>query len=164
MIINKKITILISYKLQSENIWYQINIKPQDYYDNNYCDEKEEIDIDSIALYDHAIDYISLENKNMIQNTKLCIQNEETKEKIIIQESYWNSQRNLLIERTDFDLEGNISYHEIIIQTLIQENKKKQVWETIRFLKKEQIFNPYFHSFIMENEEKFISEEFVTIN
>lgn len=164
MIINKTIKISIFYQIQNENTWYEVSIKPQDYYDTNYCDEDEEIDIDSLPLYDHAISYISLENKSIIKNTKLYIIDETTNEQIIIKEAYWNFQKNSMVERIDLDTNENISNHEIIITTLVQEDIEKKVWEIMRFSKVKEMFNPVFHSFITEDEEKLISEEIINTN
>lgn len=164
MIINKTIKISIFYQIQNENTWYEVSIKPQDYYDTNYYDEDEEIDIDSLPLYDHAISYISLENKSIIKNTKLYIIDETTNEQIIIKEAYWNFQKNSMVERIDLDTNENISNHEIIITTLVQEDIEKKVWEIMRFSKVKEMFNPVFHSFITEDEEKLISEEIINTN
>lgn len=69
-----------------------------------------------------------------------------------------------MVERIDLDTNENISNHEIIITTLVQEDIEKKVWEIMRFSKVKEMFNPVFHSFITEDEEKLISEEIINTN
>jgi len=165
MIINKNIEIVISYKIQNDD-WQSIKIEPRDYFDgNNYgVDEEEfEIDIDSLPLFDNAIDYIILDDKGKknISYTKLSVTDIDSKEKKTIKESYWNNQKNICAERVDFNSDGSVDYHEIIITSLVQDDPDEAVLEIMRFPKKDDLFTPAFHSFITEDQKWMIFESVI---
>lgn len=163
MIINKNIEILISYKIQNGD-WQSIQINPQDYFDgdNHGVDEEEfEIDIDSLPLFDDAIDYINIDNKKDISCTKLSITDIDTKERLVIKVTYWNNQNNHFSERIDFNSNGSVDYREIIVTSLIQEDLDEMVWEIMRFPEIDDLFTPSFHSFITEDQERLISERVI---
>ena len=163
MIINKNIEIVISYKIRNED-WQFIKVDPWDYFDeNNYGvgEEEFEVDIDSVSIFDHAIDYIDLDNKEDISCTKLSITDIDTKERRVIKETYWNNQKNSFVEVVVFNSNDSVDYHEIIITSLVQDDPDETVWEIMRFPKNDDLFTPSFHSFITEDQEWMIYERII---
>lgn len=163
MINKHNIAISILYKRQSSDVWYKKVIDAEDYFDIEYVDENEFLEIDTIPIFDKAIDYICEENKQDITNTKLTILNIDTNESRAINTSYWNNQNNIISERIDKNSEDEVIFREVILTSLTSQNLDEDIWEVIRFAYREDVLVPQFHSFITENKDGLVSERVIIL-
>ena len=118
--------IKIQYKLIGEQEWTTINLTPQDYFD---LDDGEAIEVNSIPMYNHALDYIKNISKEVV-NTKITIEDTKTKEKIIITESFWNKQQNRIIEKI---FNGSDCNEELIIVETKDLANEQILYETLYY-------------------------------
>lgn len=141
----KGVSIKIKYTLIGEEEWHTIDIPPQDYFD---LDEGEVIEVDSIPMYNHAIDYIK-KDSNKVINTTIIIEGEGNKEKIVINESFWNKQQNRIIEKTYHGIDFREEL--VIVETKVKE--EPVIYEITRAIRKDGILIPVYHGFITENDD-----------
>jgi hypothetical protein len=94
-----KLTILIQYKLREEEKVYLTELTPEEYFD---LELDEQVGIDCVPLYNHAIDYISVELEK-IESTKISIADSEAQYIEITTEIFWDYGKSFLIERTEKD-------------------------------------------------------------
>lgn len=149
MKISNNFDIKIFYKLINSDAWFTWIIDPYDYFDHHYYEDDEEIEIDSIPLHDHAINYIHIETPQAITHTNLLIRDLNSKEQIQIKESYWNNHNNNIIERIDSG--GAEDYHLLIITTMLTQNPT--VFQIMRFEKLNDHFEVKGHYLITKNED-----------
>lgn len=161
MMDKKDIIVNIFYKFKNGEIWNKITLDVQDYFDMKYLEEDEDIEIDTIPIYDKVIDYIQIENKKEISIIKLMITNIKSKASKLINVSYWNNQSNNITERMDKDSANNIVFHEIILTSLVNDELDKEIWEIIRFSRENEVITPKLHTFITENKDGLISERII---
>lgn len=140
---NKKVAIEIQYKLEGSEKWEVINLSPEEYFE---LEEGEEPDIDCTPRHNNIIDYIE-SNVNKVVNIKTVITNTETKTERRFIDTYWNNQKNFIIERIDSS--NGFDDVEIIIETKINENPN--VYQIIRIVRKDGILIPVLHDFVTEN-------------
>lgn len=153
MIIKKEsVSVNIKYKLVNEQSWVNLAISPQEYFD---LEEHEKIEVDSIPIYNHALDYIN-KNKKEIEITQIAIYDHIKHARIIITETFWDNQNNRIIERIDTGKadEGEL----IIVESKIRDNPL--VYEIIRFNRKDEILIPEYHGFITQNSDGSQTESF----
>ena len=153
---NMRIT--LSYKIQASGTWIDLILGAEEYFDSQYIEPDEKLNIDSLPLYDHGIDYIEIPDKQRITNTRLTITNAETHRSKTITETYWNSQKNSMVEVRDIGCSGNTDYYEIILTSLVSDSPAEDIWEIIRFSRNDGILTPTLHTFITENDQGFVSE------
>jgi hypothetical protein len=148
---NNSVSINIKYKLIHEQSWVNIDLTPQEYFD---LEEYEDIETDSIPLFNHALDYIKTD-KEKVEITQIIIHDSAKQAQITITETFWGNQDNRIIERIDV---GTVEEGELIIV----ESKIKDIpliYEVIRFNRKEGILVPEYHGFITQNADGSESEE-----
>ena len=155
---NNNIAINILYKLQNTNEWCELKIDPENYFDKKYLDEGEIIEINSIPLFNHAIEYLEETYREKVSNTRLSITNNNFYEKIDINETYWNNHQNSIVERIDTNPKGVIIYNVIILTSLVNDSSTENTWEIIRFIKENAVFTPILHTFITENKNGVVSD------
>ncbi|EGO63792.1 hypothetical protein [Acetonema longum] len=150
------IDIIIQFQEEGDLDWKAIELTPEDYFDLNYLDQNEILEIDSIPVYNHAIDYLKNLQKcvNKVISTKITIQ--EADKQISITEYYWNNQQNSIVERIDYIRSEKVL--ELII-TSVKVKNDPVVWEIIRFVRIDGILVPQLHSFITDNPDGSQSEE-----
>jgi hypothetical protein len=109
----------------------QYALTPEMYFDYNMLDFGETVNIDSVPLYNHAIDYLGKLAPD-VEKTKIC----ETKIVLrqgvrsqIISEKFWNGQNNFLIE--SIDLYPDKYTHVLIFAARIEDKYE----ETLRIVK-----------------------------
>ncbi|MCL1792196.1 MAG: hypothetical protein FWG40_12810 [Peptococcaceae bacterium] len=156
--INGSVIVEILYRYRNDNIWREAGINSEDYFDKNYLDKGEVVEVDSIPLFAHAIEYIEKTHMGEISNTRVSITNSDSHEKIEINETYWNDQRNSIVERIDTNSEGRIDNNEIILTSLVNDSGTEEIWEVIRFRKENSVFSPVLHTFTTEDENGLISD------
>ena len=141
----KGVSIKIKYALIGEEEWHTVDIFPQDYFD---LDEGEVIEVDSIPMYNHAIDYIK-KDSNKVINTIIIIEDKGNKEKMVINESFWNNQQNRIIEKIYFGIDFREEL--VIVETKVKD--KPIVYEITKAIRKDGILMPVYHGFITENDD-----------
>lgn len=148
---NDSVSVNIKYKLIHEQFWVNIDLEPQEYFE---LEEHEEIEVDSIPLFNHALDYIKTD-KDRVEITQILIHDSVKQAQIIITETFWGNQNNRIIERIDTGTneEGEL----IIVESKIKDIPL--VYEIIRFNRKEGILVPEYHGFITQNADGSESEE-----
>jgi hypothetical protein len=93
--------ITIEYKSIDSQHLMVINLSPEEYFD---LDPDETPSIDSIPFYNHAIDYINIDSKN-VEHTKLNITDSDGNCISRTTENFWNFGQNRIIERNDYGVE-----------------------------------------------------------
>ncbi len=151
MMLDNIVLINIQYKLEGQDIWMGFNLPPHQYFD---LDDGEDIEFDSIPMYEHAIDYIK-DNVEKVVATKITISNEGKRSKRIITTTYWNEQKNSITERVDLS-EGNME-NEIIIETRISDTPS--IYEIMRVIRRDDTLVPIYHGFITDCEDGSQQEE-----
>lgn len=141
---SSSLQIAIEYKAIDSKNWEYLELTPDEYFDLE-VDEKAELD--SIPIYNHAIDYLDIES-NRVLVTKIILIDEANKAKRSIVERFWNQGKNRLIERTD---SGNNSYWETILE--IQISQEPPLWEILRIGRENEIIVPLYHGFLQDNED-----------
>jgi hypothetical protein len=137
------IHITIQYKLESNN-WVTIELNPDEYFE---LEPDEKVELDSVPRYNHAIEYLDVE-QHQILATKITLIDEQIKAKLSIIERFWNQGKNRLIERTEI---GPNPYWEIILE--IQANQEPPLWEIIRLGRENGIVTPSYHGLIQDNDD-----------
>jgi len=146
------VNIAISYKLVHDNNWITITLSPDDYF---LPDQEDDISIDSIPAYDHAIDYLVNISYLEIKSTLINLSDNESNQSITITETFWNTFKNRIIERIDSGL--SVTYNEIIVQSII--NDHPNVTEVIRFVREDNgCLTPVYHGLITDNADGSQSE------
>jgi Fe-S cluster assembly iron-binding protein IscA len=150
-----RVRIFIEY-VTTNNVKNSVELKPDEYFDEEYLDEDEEISWDSVPMYNHAVDYLdNLEiDLNAIVSTKLVVIDSKLKVSSTINESFWNEAKNVLIERIDrlIDDSQTLLYRSLIISIQIQKNPL--ISEILRLEEERGIFNIRSHVFLEENKDK----------
>lgn len=147
------VLIELQYLLENGQKWHSIKLSASEYFD---LETNEPIELDCIPRYNHAIDYIKDNSPhldiNQIIVTKIMLIDLVHQQQRQITETFWGYSQNRLIERKDLDLNTlQIQYHELIIETQIQNNPP--LWEILRLSQDNGIMTPLFHSLIQENSD-----------
>lgn len=138
------IHITIQYQLKDNNNWLTVELTPDEYFD---LELDEEVELNSIPRYNHAIEYLDVEQHRILA-TKITLIDEKTKSKRLIIERFWNQGKNRLIECTDT---GSNPYWEMILE--IQANQKPPLWEIVRLGRENGIVTPSYHGLIQDNDD-----------
>ncbi len=146
------IYIKISYLISGLDEWKSLELSPHEYFDFQYTDIHDS-DIDSVPKYDHAIDYINIDKKE-VSATILQLSDRISEERIEIRTSYWNDGNNMIIERRDSG--PNRLYYELIYSFKMSE--RPETYEIFRAVKKDCIFVPVYHGIIKNNTDGSQSE------
>lgn len=107
--------ISISYWFQGEDVEHCLQLSPPEYFD---LDDRELPDIESVPIYDHAIEYVS-ECDRPVGATLLTISDSNTGRKLMIQEGFWCNGENCIIRRQDFE-NCQLTYEETIQDLLVE--------------------------------------------
>lgn len=155
----KHIIIEFKYKILGSEKWYFKNISVDEYFDFSMLDEGEILDVGSIPMHTHLIDYFDDEERK-IRQIFISLTDNIKNEKLQFTQILWNNQNNTIVERID-RVDGVISYHEFIIETLlpteITGNTEKN-YEVLRFSPKEDGIDCWYHGFIHDNADGSQSE------
>lgn len=138
------IQVEIYYQLIDSRDWIFLEVTPDEYFD---LEPDEQVELDSLPRYNHAIDYLDVENERVIA-TKIILIDEILKAKRSIVERYWNHGRNRAIERTDM---GADPYWEMILEVQVSANPP--LWEIIRLGREDGVMTPLYHGFIQDNDD-----------
>lgn len=142
--LDTNIIINLSYKLEDESNWFSQDIPPEKYFE---LENGEIVEIDCVPAHNHAIDYLDDLIKIKVKATRIILNDMYLKKKRIISESFWNGQKNRVIERIDFEPDEH--YNEIIIESQI--SVKPVITEIMRLVRNEDVLNPIYHGFIQTN-------------
>jgi hypothetical protein len=147
------VNIEIQYLLKEHQEWNCFKLSPQEYFD---LEESETIELDCVPQYAHALDYLreyyTTIDLTQILVTRIILIDFLNKKQRQINERFWFNSQNRLIERLDLDLtKFQIDYHEIIIETKIQDDPPR--WEILRLNQQQQMMTPIFHSIIQQNSD-----------
>jgi len=132
------INIEFKYKLQDIEDWQVFPISVEQYFDMSLL-SCQEISVDSIPLHNNFIDYLDCDRQQVFQ---ICINiiDISTNAKLHFFQTFWNEQRNWLIERID-TINKCDKYHELIISTelpsILNPEKSELSYQVMRFRKKE---------------------------
>ena len=141
--IPQSIQVKIEYRILGEDYSRHVNLASVEYFDLN---EAEEITIDCIPKYDHAIDYLDLE-PHQIQSTVLRLSdNQNTR---LITEFFFDDGNSRVIERTDFT--DQESYAETILDILLKDSPL--TYMVIRLDKTKGILQPNYYGIIKRNSD-----------
>ncbi len=138
------VQVMLKYKTFSQADWQFIELAPQEYFD---LEPNEEVEIDSIPEYNHAIDYLALDSSE-IETTVLILTDEEQQARRAITETFWNNGQNRLIERVD---SGCDPYWEMILE--VQTAHTPPTWEVLRVCREDGAMKPIYHAFIRDNHD-----------
>jgi hypothetical protein len=139
--------ISIEYKVKELTEWKTVALSVDEYLDLGPDEEVE----DCIPLYNHAIDYLDIDRKSIL-NTKLIIR-EANGQQEVTTETFWNQGENRITERTD---SGPKSYWLMIIDIKLKDILP--TWKIMRFEKEDGIPKLCYHGFIQDNEDGSQSE------
>lgn len=139
---NDHISITIDYKLAKSGACGRLQLTAEEYFEPSdiYVDfnadgtmseltedellELSEHDIDSIPMYLHAWEYLSL-SSCQVEHTKLTICDKKENSSLIQSETFWEEGKNRIISRNV--LRANNSYREVIVETLINNSTMQTV-------------------------------------
>src|SRR5579875_1645867 len=138
------IKVALQYKLLGQQSWEEVPITAAEYFDANYTSEDERLDIDDVPLYDHAVEYLKVDN-SLVENTRLTLIDNERDTKRIIVETFWNNGANRIIERRDYH-HGLENYWEMIIDSQVIGDRSLN--EIIRIGRKDGVIMLLSHVFI----------------
>jgi len=138
------VQVTLKYKTLSNADWQFIELAAQEYFD---LEPDEEVEIDSIPEYNHAIDYLALDS-SQIETTMLILTDEERQARRAITETFWNNGQNRLIERVD---SGSAPYWEMILE--VQTGQAPPIWEVLRVCREDGAMKPIYHAFIRDNHD-----------
>lgn len=138
------VQIMLKYKTLSHGDWQFVELAAQDYFD---LEPDEEVEIDSIPEYNHAIDYLALDS-SQIETTMLILTDEERQAHRAITETFWNNGQNRLIERVD---SGSDPYWEMILE--VRTGQTPSTWEVLRVCREDGAMKPIYHAFIKDNHD-----------
>lgn len=148
------LTVVIKYKRKHDADWQTVTLPYDAYFES---DQDDPLNVDSVPIHDHAIDYLSDLPASEIQATKLDISDTDNNLSISITETFWNNFNNRVIERVDFGFQE--TYNEIIIQSRTQE--EPVVTEVIRLVRQQGVLTAVYHGFISDNPDGSQSEHMV---
>lgn len=155
----KHITIEFKYKIFGSEEWHIKDISVDEYFDFSMLDEDEILDIDCVPMYTHLIDYFD-DKARKIRQIFISLTDKTKNETLQFTQTFWNNQNNSIVERLD-SVDGIISYHEFIVETLlptkITRNAEKD-YEVLRFSPKEDGIKCWYHGFIHDNADGSQSE------
>jgi hypothetical protein len=138
------VKIEIYYQLIDSRDWIFLELTPDEYFD---LEPDEKVELDCLPRYNHAIEYLDVENEQVIA-TKIILIDEILQAKRSIVERYWNHGRNRAIERTDI---GEYPYWEMILEVQVSANPP--LWEIIRLAREDGVITPLYHGFIKDNND-----------
>lgn len=138
------IHITIEYKLTDSIDWKSLELTHAEYFE---LEPDEEVELDSLPKYNHAIEYLELE-RHQVAATRIILIDEALKAKRSIVEKFWNQGENRLIERTDI---GENQYWEMILE--VQVSKKPPLWEIVRVGREDGVLTPWYHAFLQDNDD-----------
>ncbi len=105
------ISIKFEYLICSHK-WVKISLPVNEFYDLEYT-QLEDIEIDSMSLYDDYRDYIDDKEKSVILGIKCTIEDSYQNRESISTISYWDRERKSLLERINYH-KGDKRSREII--------------------------------------------------
>ncbi len=140
---NRHFKITLYFLYEDEKDWVSKNLLPEEYFD---LDGGETIEIDCVPIHNHAVEYLNL-NRERVKATKIVLEDSRFNNQCIITESFWNNQKNRVIERTDIESKGQET--EIIIESEI--SVSPPITEIFRFTKDGEVLAPIYHGFIQTN-------------
>ncbi|MCE5199170.1 MAG: hypothetical protein ABFD54_16235 [Armatimonadota bacterium] len=132
------ITVKIEYMPVGDTDWKIIDISPEIY----FIEDEKPFNVESIPQYDHAIDYLCDSSKLNIRITRIRIQ-DDIGNSIEITETFWDKQRNRVIERVD---SGCSPYQEIILDLRVPDHH-----EIMRLVREDGYLTPVYHGIIVDN-------------
>lgn len=138
---HSNISIKLEYMLLDSNIWASVTLLPEEYFD---LDPDEEITLDCVPKYNHAIDYLDCDK---VCNTRLEISDLSTKATRGITETFWNDGKNRIIERIDKG--SGLDYNEMILEITVSESPL--TWEIVRLHRQDGLLIPNYHGYITKN-------------
>ncbi|OCQ89641.1 hypothetical protein BCD64_16885 [Nostoc sp. MBR 210] len=142
------LNIFIDYKLINDLQWHIVEMSPEEYFDTSLLDEGEQLGWNSIPEYNHAIEYLNID-QSLVSNTRIRIQDSESLKSLTITTTFWNNGQDFIIERIDNALDT--TKYVMITQTKLQEDPT--IWEIMRFKKNSDVLEIEFHTFIRENKD-----------
>lgn len=154
------ISISISYKFVSDAMWQSFDLSEAAYFDIDSADS-EPLDVESIPKYDDVLDYLFIrigDDANKVTSAKIVITDSITDAKVELLTTYWNDQRNRIVESVVF---GSRNYYELIISSEISEFPCET--EITRLIRKEGVLVPVYHGFIKDNPDGSQSERKVDL-
>lgn len=143
------------YRYIHDKNWIKLDITSEDYFD---LDPDEGLDIWSIPKSDNLIDYIEKDRLD-VESIIIIITDTSKNESLTFKQQLWNKQRNSMLESIE-NKQGIIDV-ELILQTLVQDDPDEEIWETIRFSRKDGMLTPTMHSFTTENRTGLISDKII---
>jgi hypothetical protein len=138
------IQVTIDYKLINSDRWESVEISPDVYFE---LDPGEEIELNSIPRYNHAIQYLNLAPKTILI-TKLTLVDKLRNNERLIVETFWNNGENRVIERIDRD---SHPYWEMILESKI--SNSPPLWEILRLGRQDGCLTRLYHGFIQESND-----------
>lgn len=153
------IVIEFKYKILGSDDWFINDIAVEEYFDFSMLDEGEELESDSVPMFNNLIDYFNDEHQQISQ-IFISITDKKNNEKIQFSQLFWNGQNCWILERID-TTNGIRNYHEYIIETLlpaeITKNPEKS-YEIIRFSPEKEGIKCWYHGIINDNADGSQSE------
>ena len=93
-----------------------------------------------VPIYTHLMDYFNDDNRKISQ-VFISLTDKTENKRLQINQTFWNNQNNSIVERLD-SVDGVISYHELIIETLLPTKitgNAENNYEILRFSQKKSI-------------------------
>lgn len=137
------IHVTIEYSRVGETDWLKRRLRADEYFE--IPPDGAPIDIDSVPLHSHAVDYLDLEPCD-VRVVRLVISGSPNGSSRTITETFWNEGKCRVTERADA---GVHSYWELIIESRVTDEPPE--WDILRFVRKEGVLVPIYHAIIREN-------------
>ncbi|WP_320916360.1 hypothetical protein [Enterocloster bolteae] len=112
-----------------------------------------------VPIYTHLMDYFNDDNRKISQ-VFISLTDKTENKRLQINQTFWNNQNNSIVERLD-SVDGVISYHEFIIETLLPTKitgNAENNYEILRFSQKKDDIKCWYHGFIHDNADGSQSE------
>ncbi len=123
------VKVQIQYHLVGISELCIMELQPEEYFDLKYQDDDEELSLDSIPIYNHAIEYLGFEN-HIVLRTKTLLEDDKSHDFIETNEIFWNDGENRIIE----NISSIKSIRDQLFMVSIQDKKTPLKTEIIRFL------------------------------
>ena len=145
------LTIKITYWLQDVAEPCYVNLAPEEYFDIKYLDVDEMPDADDVSLHWNSLDYLDSAIRKKVRITRLEIYDKRIDSLYTVEDTYWNSQNNLLRVRTDY-LHGEKKYH-LILLSLKKTSTYPVLHDFVRLEEHDGHLSPLVHTVVQETSD-----------
>jgi len=153
------IVIDYKYKLFNSDEWLKKNIRVSVYFDLSLLDKEEQLDIYSLPMYDDLVEYLDCD-RTKIHQISVNIIDVLSNCKLHYFQTFWNSNKNWLIERIE-TVDDRVDYYELIISTVLPHeisNNSESDYEIMRFRKEDDDIKCLYHGVVRDNADGSQSE------